>query len=40
LSIQQVKLDKISNLYIESDAMTWKITYEKDYRDLIKNGVI
>jgi len=40
LSIQQVKLDKISNLYIESDVMTWKITSEKDYCELIKNGVI
>jgi hypothetical protein len=40
LSIQQVKLDKISNLYIESDVMTWKITSEKDYRKLIRDGVI
>jgi hypothetical protein len=40
LSIQQIKLDEISELYIESDAMTWKISGEKDYRQLIRNGVI
>lgn len=39
LSMQQIKLDQVSQLYIDSDAMTWKISSEQSYRRLILRNV-
>ncbi|MDR3290589.1 MAG: hypothetical protein LBT10_00415 [Methanobrevibacter sp.] len=38
LALQQVKLDKITRLYISADIMTFRITAEKAYRENIRNG--